>query len=55
MSYTIPADNHVANDTGHVGDHNDIADMLKLESVTNRINVLNTAYAGGADPTGSAD
>lgn len=30
MSDTIPADNHAIGDSGHVSDHNNIADMLSL-------------------------
>lgn len=51
MADTIPADNHVIGDTGHVTDHNNMADMLGLicqalaqmssgtESATNTTNV----------------
>lgn len=28
MSYTIPSDTHAAGDTGHISDHNNIADVL---------------------------
>ncbi len=55
MTYTIPSDTHAVSDSGHVTDHNNIADMLKLATVTSGVNVLNTAYGGGADPTGTAD
>ena len=55
MAYTIPSDTHIAGDSGHTTDHNNIADMVKLAAVTSGINVLNTAYSGGADPTGIAD
>ena len=50
MAYTIPSDTHTAGNSGHVTDHNNIADMLKLNT---GINLANTAYAGGADPTGA--
>lgn len=52
MAYTIPSDAHIASDSGHVGDHNNIADMLTL---TSQVNVKNTAYSGGAAGNGSAD
>jgi pectate lyase-like protein len=52
MAYTIPSDTHVVNDTGHTTDHNNIVDVLKSGIA---VNVLNTAYAGGADPTGVGD
>lgn len=52
MSYTIPADSHLVGDTGHTGYHNNISDVIN-GSVP--FNILNTAYSGGADPTGVAD
>jgi len=53
MSYTIPSDSHVPGDpTGHTTDHNNIVDVIKSLGT---LNVLNTAYSGGADPTGVAD
>ncbi len=53
MSYTIPSDSHTTGDSGHTTDHNDIVDVLKGNSAA--YSVLNTAYSGGADPTGVAD
>lgn len=53
MSYTIPADTHVINDTGHTTYHNNLSDVLNGTGAN--YNVLNTAFAGGADPTGVAD
>lgn len=53
MTFTIPADNHVVSDTGHTTHHNNIVDVLT--GVIAGVHVNNTAYAGGADPTGSAD
>src|SRR6266487_4672459 len=53
MSYTLPSDAHGANDPGHITDHNNIVDVLIGGG--SAYNVLNTAYSGGADPTGSAD
>ena len=37
--------------SGHTADHNNIVDVLKGMNAAG--NVLNTAYAGGADPTGN--
>lgn len=51
MSFTIPA-NHVINDTGHTTDHDNIIQVL---GVLANNNILNAAYAGGADPTGVSD
>jgi hypothetical protein len=53
MSFTIPSDTHVVGDTGHTTHHNNIADVLT--ALPGGVHVNNTAYAGGADPTGSAD
>ncbi len=52
MAYTIPADNHAALNPGHTTDHNNIADMLTLNT---QYNVKNTAYSGGAAGNGVAD
>lgn len=52
MAYTVPSDTHAVSDTGHTTDHNNLVDVVK-GSVP--YNVLNTAYAGGADPTGTTD
>ena len=53
MSYTIPSDSNAVGNSGHVGDHNNIVDVLTgMDAV---FNILNTAYAGGADPTGTND
>lgn len=53
MSYTIPSDTHAPGDAGHTVDHNNMADVLKGMGAV--ANVQNTAFAGGADPTGGAD
>lgn len=52
MSYTIPSDTHASGDAGHTTDHNNLADLVALNTA---VNILNTAYAGGADPAGAAD
>ena len=52
MAYTIPSDTHTAGNSGHVTDHNNIADMLTLISDAN---VKNTAYSGGATGNGVTD
>jgi Pectate lyase superfamily protein len=51
MSDTIPPDTRVAGSTGHIADHNNLADMMTLVT---QYNVMNTAY-GSADPTGTTD
>jgi Pectate lyase superfamily protein len=53
VSYTIPPDTRANLQTGHIADHNNIADVLTGMGAVN--NVLNTAYSGGADKTGAAD
>lgn len=53
MPYTIPIDTHAVGDSNHTPDHNNIVDVLK--GLQAPYVVLNTAYAGGADPTGAAD
>jgi hypothetical protein len=53
MSYTIPSDAHVASDPGHPDDHNNLVDVIKGMGAV--YNILNTAYSGGADPTGTND
>jgi hypothetical protein len=53
MTFTIPSDSHSVGDAGHTPDHNNVADVLT--GVIAGVHVNNTAYAGGADPTGSAD
>ena len=56
MGYTIPSDSHGAGDTGHVGDHNNLADMLTLLAGGVAVfNVKNTAYGGGAKFDGATD
>jgi pectate lyase-like protein len=54
VSYTFPADDQVPGNIGHTSDHNNIVDVLSGNSTIVN-NVLNTAYAGGADPTGVSD
>jgi hypothetical protein len=53
LAYTLPGDANVPGNAGHVTDHNNIVDVLT--GMGSAQNVLNTAYAGGADPTGAAD
>lgn len=53
MAYTIPPDNRTSGNSGHLSDHTSIADVLN--GMGDAFNVQNTAWAGGADPTGSAD
>jgi polygalacturonase len=54
VSYTLPSDANIAgSSTGHTTDHNHIVDVLAGLNAVN--NVLNTAYSGGADPTGASD
>jgi len=53
LSFTVPSDAHAVGNPGHTPDHNNIADVLN--GLGAPLNVLNTALAGGADPTGSAD
>lgn len=53
MSYTIPSDAHSVGDAGHTSDHNKIADVLTGMGAA--LNAQNTAYSGGADPTGTND
>lgn len=52
MSFTIPPPNKVDGQSGFIADIDNAYAALAL--VTG-INVLNSAYAGGADPTGVAD
>jgi len=53
LSNTIPPDNVASGDTGHIAAHNNMSDLF-TNAVT-RYNILNTAWSGGADPTGAAD
>ena len=53
MPYTLPSDAHAIGDAGHTSDHNNIVDVVI--GAGGVFNVLNTAYAGGADRTGAAD
>ena len=52
-TYTIPPNTHAVYDTGHTVDHDNIVTVL-AGNTGMVFNVLNTAYSGGADPTGSA-
>ena len=52
MAYTIPSDAHSVGNSGHTADHNNICDMLTLNT---QYNVKNTAYSGGAAGNGVAD
>lgn len=53
MPYTIPSDTHMAGDPLHPEGHDDISDVLI--GMGSAYNVLNTAWSGGADPSGSTD
>jgi len=53
-SYTIPPGTRTSGDNGHLGAHDDTAAILSAVPLV-VFNVLNTAYAGGADPTGASD
>src|SRR5512146_87631 len=51
MAYTIPP-TRGAGDSGHLSDHVNVNSIL---TSLGKFNVLNTAFAGGADPTGTND
>ena len=53
MSYTIPPDDNAIGNAGHTTQHNNMADVLTGMGAV--LNVQNTAYSGGADPTGVND
>jgi hypothetical protein len=53
MPYTMPPANRAPLSPGYITDQNNTADILA--GMGAGFNVLNTAYAGGADPTGAAD
>jgi hypothetical protein len=53
VPYTIPANNVASGHTGFYADQNNTADVLTGFGAG--FSVRNTAYAGGADPTGAAD
>jgi hypothetical protein len=52
MAITIPPNTRAAGQSGHIGDHNNISNCLTSLVA---LSVLNTGFAGGADPTGAAD
>lgn len=52
MTFTIPADNVSAGQSGHIAWSNHISDAV---TAAVRINVQNTAYAGGATGNGTTD
>lgn len=59
MSYTIPSDTHAAGDTGHISDHNNIADVLTaLDKSGPNLYMAPTGAtsesAGGREVTGSS-
>src|SRR5271166_4219284 len=54
MAYTIPPDTRVMGNTGHDGDHDNMSDVL-TGTPNVYLSVLNTAFAGGADNTGTSD
>lgn len=54
MSYTIPPDTRAVGTGNPPQDMNDVSDVLTGNSPV-VFNVLNTAWAGGADPTGAND
>lgn len=51
MAYTIPADNHVVNDTGHTTDHNNLID---IEGLLARAAAQSVNLGSAADPAGNA-
>jgi hypothetical protein len=53
VPYTIPPNTRAPLSAGYITDQNNTADVLAGMGAA--YNVLNTAYAGGADPTGTAD
>ena len=53
MTATIPPNNIQPGDPNHILYHNNISDVLTAMNAGS--SVLNTAFAGGADPTGVAD
>jgi hypothetical protein len=53
MAYTIPPDTRAAGQLNHITDHNNITDVLT--GLGAGFSILNTAFAGGADPAGVAD
>ena len=56
MAYTIPPDTRAQGNTGHIADHDNIADMLTLLAGGGAtFNVKNTAYGGGATGNGTTD
>lgn len=53
MSYSTPPNNVVSGNSGHISAHNNLSTIITGNSL--QFNVLDTAYSGGADPTGSSD
>lgn len=51
-NFTLPSDAHLVGDAGHTTVHNQLADAA---TVAVELNVLNTSFSGGADPSGVAD
>jgi hypothetical protein len=59
MTYTVPSDTHAAGDTGHISDHNDIADVLTALGYSNLPLYLaptgaTSESAGGREVTGTS-
>jgi hypothetical protein len=59
VSYVIPSDTHAAGDTGHIADHNDIADVLTAHDHANVPLYLapsgaTSESAGGREVTGTS-
>src|ERR1700722_16663516 len=53
-TYVIQPQTRVGGSTGHLADHDNLGAVLSGVPDT-AYNVLNTAYSGGADPTGTND
>ncbi len=53
-TYVVQTQTRAAGNTGHVSDHDNLGAVLAANSYITG-NVLNTAYSGGADPTGTND
>lgn len=54
MSFNFPIDTHIVGDPLHTAEHNNLVDILSA-LFGSKFNVLNTGYAGGADPSGLSD
>lgn len=54
MSYSIPPDNVISGNSGHIAAHNNLSYIVRNVSYS-VFNCQNTTYSGGADPTGASD